>query len=863
MRTSSTNRIIAFSGTLLCAAVTLVVLATKLDGHRGERPHQLLYGGLLAIAFGVCEIVVVHFDVGDDGHTTSLSEIPLVVGLFLLDPRIFVAARVIGALVALRLCRRQPSVKLFFNTCSVALEAALAVSIYGALGQPSIGVESWFVATGAAAIASVDSALAVLAAIALSGGQVRHHHLTRMLIGGVSTACFGSTLAVLSVAATHEDSLMIIPIGLAAMGLVLYYRHGNQQSVRLARLSVLQEAIHDLTPATTEPSLVRSLLEQAREKLKADRAVLHLIEFDGEPAGVRYVLTADGLSRTEVESPLAVAEEIDALADGVLIAERDSRTLQWPLLGQHARDTVIVPLHLASPTATGSNADHGIRYAVALSVHDRRTDHSTFVNEDLAVLSGIAQHGSLTLLNARLLDRLMHESRHDALTGLPNRTDFHERLTGALAGDLAGDLAVGRPVCAVLLADLDAFKEVNDSLGHHAGDLLLQQVSSRLLAALPKQASIARLGGDEFVVLCQGADEAAALAVAASLTAALQNPVEIDSVKVNVGASIGIALAPEHGTTADLLLRHADVAMYHSKQVRGTRIYDAAHDTNDAGRLQLAGELRDGITRGELRLAAQPQAGTASREVQSVEMLVRWEHPQRGLLYPDSFIAIAERTGLLPAITAWVLAASLDFLQAWRLAGHDLGVSVNLSPQDLEDPELPAKVRWALSQRDLEPSSLTLEITEATMMADHDAAVCTLRALREQGVRISVDDFGTGHSSLAYLATLPIDELKIDRSFVSAINTNAAQRAIVAAISRLAADLGLTTVAEGVEDEVSWRGLESLGVDLIQGYHLARPMPAAALPGWLETQHRLAKPSESNETPGTRDGLRLVRTANS
>jgi diguanylate cyclase len=426
----------------------------------------------------------------------------------------------------------------------------------------------------------------------------------------------------------------------------------------------------------------------------------------------------------------------------------------------------------------------------------------------------------------RVADEHERLALHDPVTELPNRILFVDRVQQALLGARRESTVV-----ALLLLDLDRFKEVNDTLGHHQGDLLLAKVAARLRGLLRTTDSCARLGGDEFALCLPGLSGAdGALAAARRLREALAEPFELGGISLAVEASIGVALFPEHGGDAETLIQHADVAMYLAKEAGADcELYASERDRSSPERLALVAALRDAIESDQLVLHYQPKLRPADGTVIGVEALVRWRHPQRGLIPPADFIPIAERTGLYRPLTHWVLGQALRQAAAWRAQGRVLSVAVNLSARSLLDPELPQTVAALLREHDVEPARLELEITETTLMADADRAQELLAALRELGVRISLDDFGVGYSSLAYLKHLPVDAIKIDRSFVLAMDEDAADAAVVRSTIALAHNLGLTAVAEGVECEAALRQLAELGCDLAQGFHMSRPLPVEEL----------------------------------
>ena len=397
---------------------------------------------------------------------------------------------------------------------------------------------------------------------------------------------------------------------------------------------------------------------------------------------------------------------------------------------------------------------------------------------------------------------------------------------------LLGDRNPGRR--ALLLLDLDKFKEVNDSLGHHVGDLLLIDVGARLRRELDQRDLLARLGGDEFAVLLRNTDRDRAARVAVQLRDALAEPFVLAGMALHSSVSIGIAAFPDDGLDLSSLLRKADIALYKAKSSgEGHHLYGSADDTHGADRLRTMDELRTAMTTDGLVLHYQPKADLPSGDVRGVEALVRWQHPTRGLLYPDDFIGLVEEAGLMREMTRIVLAQALDQVAAWRARGRHLTVAVNLSASSLVDAGLPDEVAEMLTSRGVPPCALRLEITEEFLMADRDRARAILTRLRDGGIQIAVDDFGTGYSSLAYLRDLPIDELKLDRSFVLPMDDDPRAAALVASTIALAHSLGLRMVAEGVENSVAYAELTRLGCDQVQGYFVSRPIPADELEVWL------------------------------
>ncbi len=425
-------------------------------------------------------------------------------------------------------------------------------------------------------------------------------------------------------------------------------------------------------------------------------------------------------------------------------------------------------------------------------------------------------------------ETLAHQARHDALTGLPNRTLLRDRLEEAMLRHAVH----GTPI-ALLFMDLNRFKEVNDTFGHHYGDALLEELSRRLGYALRSDDTIARLGGDEFAALLPNAGVEEAIAVAGKLASTVDAPFVIEGQDFYVGISVGIALCPDHGQDAALLMRRADIAMYAAKRTgNGNVVYSPDQDDTNPVRHELMRDLRRAIEHGGLVLHYQPQIDLRTDNGLQAEALIRWEHPDNGFAPPASFVPLAEETGLIRPLTTWVLNEALRQCALWRSKGMDVRVAVNLSARSLHDADLVATVDSALKRWDVPAANLALEITESAIIVDPHRAMQPLAELHAMGVRFAIDDFGTGYSSLSYLQRLPIDQIKVDRSFVMDMTTNSDNAVIVRSILDLAHSLGMEVVAEGVETSEIRDALEDMGCDLIQGYHVCRPVDADGYANW-------------------------------
>ncbi|HVF74739.1 MAG TPA: EAL domain-containing protein [Acidimicrobiales bacterium] len=600
---------------------------------------------------------------------------------------------------------------------------------------------------------------------------------------------------------------------------------GLRQAYR--RLEVLYGFTEHVGGALDVDAVVQTTLAQVRQSLRVEQVELALLEDDGTL--IRCTIGRSG-------SGTPVVTRVDEPADD------DAHRLEMRVLGEGRPFSTSI--EGADDALAAALAARGMRHVMAaplqvegrtvgvLIVADREDDGAPFGSEEIQLLATLSNHVSVAFQNGRLIEQLREESLHDSLTGLANRTMFQAAVNDAAPS------CTGTRAGAVMLMDLDRFKEVNDTLGHESGDRLLVQISRRLTELLDDDAVIARLGGDEFAILLPQVDgPIGAAAVAETLLVALERPFVVGDLNLEIGASIGVALAPVHGTDAATLLQRADVAMYSAKESRtGFEVYDPDRDEYSPRRLMLAAELRHAIERGQLTVHYQPKADLKSGHITGVEALLRWHHPDYGFIPPDEFIPLAEHTGLIRALTRWVLAASVTQCGAWQRRGLHLNVAVNLSVRSLLDVGLADEVESVLRQAGVSPTSLTLEITESSIMADPVRSISVLNRLADLGITLSIDDFGTGYSSLSYLKKLPVAEVKVDRSFVMNMSADQDDAVIVRSTIDLARNLGLRVVAEGVEDRPTWDQLTSLGCDAAQGYYLGRPMPIVQLDRWLADQ---------------------------
>jgi diguanylate cyclase (GGDEF)-like protein len=784
---------------------------------------------VIALGFAATEVFAIHLDVRRETYSISLMEVPLVIGLFLASPVAMIGGRLLGAGLALGIHRRQRPLKLVFNLSLFALETSVCIVVFRALTGPihSVGPEAWVAAVAAALAANVVSFAGVVSVIRLHGGTLTDW---RRMLGGALVPPVANTCLALGAAAllwSQSDAVWLLgPI--AALQFAVY-RAYSALSQRYANLQRLYEFTGAVQLSPNGGDAVTPVLEAARTLLRATTAELVLLsEADGRATVSRVGEDSVDIARrvgTEELGPLW----INAMRGGSSVLAGHPELGDGPggATATFSKDALIVPIR------------QGEGIVGAMGVSDREGDVGTFDDADLRLFETIVNHAAVTLELARTVEQLEHDSLHDALTGLPNRTLFSIRVDEAMAR---------RPPetkVAVMLIDLDRFKEINDTLGHQHGDLLLREVGRRLIETLGPGSSLARLGGDEFALVLEGfPDPAGALDAATAIRRLLESPFGLDGLDVDVGASIGVALCPDNAEDPATLLQRADVAMYSAKRGAGVELYESRRDHYSPRRLRMVGELRHAIDSRQLQLHYQPKVTLDSGATVGVEALLRWPHEAYGLVPPDEFIPIAEHTGLIRPLTLYVLEHALRQARTWHDLGFDLDMSINVSVRNLVDPDLAAAIRTALERHGVRPSCLTLEITESSIMSDPDTALSTLVDLARLGVGVSVDDFGTGYSSLTYLKRLPVTELKIDKSFVHAMDTDSADSAIVRSIIDLGTNLGLSVTAEGVETLEVWDELVGLGCTLAQGYYISRPVPADAMTDWLRAAARSARQGE-------------------
>jgi diguanylate cyclase (GGDEF)-like protein/PAS domain S-box-containing protein len=548
---------------------------------------------------------------------------------------------------------------------------------------------------------------------------------------------------------------------------------------------------------------------------------------------------------------------LDTVGDGILMLDRKgvivyANPAALRILGDTTGEIIGKPMeHLIDPFESCAHTHPETPIPIAMTLENgvaHTVAHEWFRHCDATVLpisyssTPIREHAEVVgavIIFQELSDASMqkvamatlsYHAMHDPLTHLPNRALLYDRLKHAMVGAQREHKRL-----ALILLDLDRFKEVNDTLGHAAGDLLLQEVGLRLRSAVRDLDTAARLGGDEFAVLLQTGSDVQNIAVIASkILRALHMPYQVAGQTLSVRASLGVALFPDHAGSANLLLERADIAMFSAKrQKSGYALYSPEQDARSDGHIPRVGDLRQAIEENGLRLYYQPKVSLKSGHTIEAEALVRWKHPRQGLVLPDQFIPFAEQTDLIVPLTQWVLETALTQCHDWRKSDMVIPIVINLSGRDLQETDLSRRIAEALRAHNLSPDCLAIEIVESAIMFDGGRSITNLWHLKQMGIKLSIDDFGTGYSSLSYLKKLPVDEIKIDRSFISNLTMDRDDAAIVSSTIDLAHNLGLSVVAEGVENQGTWDRLCDLGCDMAQGYYICRPTAAAEISSWL------------------------------
>jgi diguanylate cyclase (GGDEF)-like protein len=764
----------------------------------------------------VAAIVKAPIRIRSTTHAITWLETSIVIGIAVAPAPWVVLCTGVGVAIA-SVVLRLPPIKTVFNVAKNMLVASAAGTALGFVGwqQPGVDLAHSLVALAAVYLVAVlvDEALAIPVIAIAAGTKIRQQFLAnwdlRLAGSAVRFVVVVCTLAIL-----RADSRLLLAVPPLVLSLHLAYStrvHSRAERQAWQRLARTTDALN-----VVDMDLVLSTaVAQAAELFSADEVEIELSD--------SHRMMRGNSTRVSYDGPVDKAP-----ASGHMI-------IPAPLAGHDDRaDVGVVRLRFREPVNLSEREQYTLR---------------TFASALCTAIRNASAYAEL----ARVADEHAHAAAHDALTSLANR----RHLLSWGNEQLRRQHADG--VTALLLIDLNHFKEINDTLGHAAGDRVLIQVAERLRAAVRPGDLVARLGGDEFAVIFRGLPAPAVAAHRAeALLAALHEPLELDGMRISVEASGGIAVAPSTGGM-DELLRRADVAMYQAKRTgRRTATYAPARDTADIGRLTLGGDLPRAVAQHEFIVDFQPIVDLSTGDVVAAEALARWQHPVHGTMDPIRFLEAVERSGLLPAFTEAVLDQSLTAVGLWRDAGFDLPVAVNVSPRSLLDARFPGSVLSRLRGHDLPPDRLILELTETLTISQLEVVDQVLNQLRDEGVRLALDDFGTGYSSLSVLSRIPVHELKIDRAFVMAMETSAEALAVIRSTVDLGRSLDLAVVAEGVESEPQRRALWEIGCAAGQGHLFARPMPAARL---LASLHHGAGGRPGTLAPPLHDAGSVIRLA--
>jgi len=825
----SRGRAVALTAFVAILTLTAGVAGAVVVGTVPVKPGLgTLLGALgLAAGFSIARVLAIEVEVRRDTARIHLTEIPLVFGLLYVPSPVVLAASV-GVMVTARLLRRDTWPKLLFNASIAILIVAVTDLLARVVFQPNWPWPPWGIAVlaGFAIAHTITSWLTWVFIVLLdhrrpgeSGRLVMHVYLTGLLNAGLGITAAGMVRTV---------PWGVVLVGLLALTAAAVYRayYGllrdhrdlgvlNDLSLRVAAVGRNGVGRGGEDEPELDEGAWYTAMELVREQLNANRVVLHRISAHGGSHTVVAGLPLPRpLSQHDVSALLPVRTGqvrrlVDSGWDPVVASALTTRA---------ASEMLVAALR-------GADQLLGV-----IEVHDRQSRLRGFGAADVRLVETLASHLATALDNCRLLAQLRHDAYHDSLTSLRNRLGFREAATEVLCRDSAP--------CAVIVIELGLRSSVNDALGHVWGDRVVLGAGERLRRALPEHALTARLEGDTFAALLVDVCSQRALQMAEQVQAALSEPYPVDKLAVECSAVVGVALTLidgiEPARDADTLVQRADMALRAARGGDGTvRSYLPSMGQARLRRFQLVTQFRHALDTGQVDVHFQPQIALSTRQVIGVEALVRWHHPEFGMLDPGEFVTLVETTGLIDLLTAYVLDRSLAQCRSWLDRGLSLSVAVNLSVRNLADTGFPHQVTEALTRYRVPPALLGFELTESAVMSDPERALPVLRGLHELGVRIAVDDFGTGYSSLTYLRRLPVDEVKIDKSFVLGLSSDLGDLAVVRAIVDLGHSLGLIVVAEGVEQDSTRDQLVEMGCDVAQGFLISRPLGPDRFDAWL------------------------------
>jgi diguanylate cyclase (GGDEF)-like protein len=822
----------------LVAVALAALLCVPLSHMHAFLPGSRVAGWMLVIPFVAAELLLVRFHINGRVFHFSWVMLPFCVGLVLVAPVPLIVAYLAGLLIASARQRVRPAL-IGVNFGIYSLNSSIQVLVFRAISNPAhpLSLLSWL-----ALVVTVLVRLLLDYPLFALQARLRGLEVTVDLKKMTGYAAIADSV-IATVAFLSVHMILVDPKTgwlLGALGLLLGFAYRNYSRLLNTNESLerLYVSTQQIERARDHQSSIKSLLDQTVELLGADTAELTFLPTESDPA----IVVVSGRDRPFEELPVEIAAQMaeERAAELVGLEDPDNPIPDDEFAGFDEGAAAQLKRQIITAPLKGPGGIAGT-LRVSMNYGD------SFGDSDRQLLEMFANHASVALHNSKLIEELRaevaqreHQAMHDRLTALPNRVMFDLQTRHALDRRVDGELV------SVMLVDLDRFKEVNDTLGHGHGDELLERLGDRLgMLSEGDRVTVARLGGDEFGILLRDAhSEAQVDEIAAQVKEIIETPVEIAGVVIDVGASLGLAVAPRDGDDATTLLQRADVAMYVAKAGhRGVVRYEPGADPYSSRRLSLAADLRRAVENGEIETHYQPITSLDIERPIAVEALARWNHPEHGPVPPDVFIPIAEQSGLIRDLTFLVLDDSLSQARSWRSQGFEMAVGVNLSVRCLTDDDLVARIGRHLDLAGADPASLKLEVTEGTIMADPVRAIAVLEDLHSLGVSLAIDDFGMGFSSLNQLKRMPVSQLKIDRSFVSGLPDDREDAVIVHSVIELGHNLGMEVVAEGVEDRAALEYLRSLGCDAVQGFYLSPPLPAHELLHWLRRRPQMQRPT--------------------
>ncbi len=826
--TTGTSRVWAL--TVFLTAVAAVLAALEI---RGGAPAEAPFGipiWLLGALFFVAEARVVHLHIGRSAHSFSMSEIPVVYGIFFFRPGDYILARLIGAGLALIVSRHQRSVKLAFNLAQFFLCSVITLGIVQLLDTagPGFGPGNWLTAFLATSAENAVGVFAITAVISLAEGALQLARIPRMLGLGTVVSLTNTSLALLVITILFVQPAAAILFAVPILAVYVAYRAYLSEREQHEGVEMLYESTRILQRSPQLDSALAALLDHARKMFRAEIAEISLLPLD--EGGEILRITAGPGEALGIMQPIGTVLDDPNLV--MCVSGREAFRIPPGVAGvgteaARFRSAIYAPL-------VGES-----RLVGTIVVADRLSDISPFDEDDLRLFEMLASHTAVALENSqleqslsslsRLKEELHHKAYHDSLTGLANRAFFSQSVAQRLeSADPSGLVPV------VLFIDIDDFKIVNDTLGHAAGDALLTSVAERIEAVLRTGDLAARIGGDEFAVLLWDTPEMPlARRVADRLNSAFRSSSPTDG-SPNPHVSIGVAGGHPGTGSANDLLRNADVAMYSAKARGKNRVvfFEPEMATAVEARHSLTESLEGAVAAGEFTLHYQPIVDVVSGRMTGLESLIRWVHPQRGMIWPGEFIGVAEQSDLILDIGRWVLDRSCRQATVWHdrwPVARRLEMNINVAARQLEQVDFVDQIAAIIRSTSVDPESLVLEMTETSLLHNVDDAIAKLTALRGLGVGVAIDDFGTGYSSLSYLQRFPASAIKIARDFVAVDEHDHDSWELVSAIISMGRALRLTVVAEGVEEPFQLERLRRLQCGRAQGYYLARPRPPEAL----------------------------------